>query len=509
MLLNAACNTAYPQIVTLVNPGFETGNLSGWTVWTNNNPTAAYVQKGGSTGRYNLANWKTTPFQAKVTQTISGLQSGYYSLTAMIQNGGGQNACYLFAQSSSTATKSTSLPVTGTWAKVILRGIQVTNGQCTIGLWTDGNANNWCKVDDIALVKDDIPYTFLQGGDISELSYEESKGAAYFDHSVQTDCVQILRQNGCNFVRLRAYNDPGNPNFTPSNRLPAGFQTTSDILSLARRAKAQGMAIQLTLNYSDYWADSGSQNSPHAWVGMTLSAASQALYNYTYDIVNRMVQQGTPPMFVSLGNQMQSGILLQPDNLGPTSNWTNLALLLNSGSDAVKAACPTAKVMLHISSPTKDGFFAKAISSQVRFDVLGISWYPYWDRNHLATLPALLDKLNTIAAAYNKDIVIMETGVNWNPVLSTGNVGQLQSNGNVGYEQTPAGQRDYLYDLFNTLKNVNNGRCLGVLYWDPVMVNQSGVGWELGGPNVIDNSTVFDWNHNALPALNQAFLNNK
>jgi arabinogalactan endo-1,4-beta-galactosidase len=499
--------TARAQNVTLSNPSFETGTTSGWTVWTNNNNDAAYIQKGGSAGTYNLANWKTSAYQAKVSQTVTGLQNGNYSLTAMIQNGGGQKACYLFTQNSGGANKFTSLPVSNTWTKVIIRGINVTNGQCVIGLWSDANAGNWCKLDDVKMTKDNIAYNFLQGGDISELSYEESKGAKYYDNSVQTDCVQILHQNGCNFVRLRAFVDPGNPSFSPSNLLPTGFQTTADILSLARRAHAQGMSIQLTLNYSDYWADGSTQNSPHAWVGMSFANVLTALYNYTYDIVHQMVLQGTPPAFVSLGNQMQSGLLLQPNNQAPVSNWTNLAQLLNKGSDAVKSASPTSKVMLHIDSPVHDGFFSQAIANGVRFDVMGVSWYPYWNRNDISTLPALLTKLNTITSQYNKDVVVMECGVNWNPLLSTGNTGQLPNNGNVGYAQTPEGQRDFLYDLFNTLKNVNNGRCLGILYWDPVMVNQAGVGWELGQPNVVDNSTLFDWNHNALPGLKQGFLN--
>ena len=60
-------------------------------------------------------------------------------------------------------------------------------------------------------------------------------------------------------------------------------------------------------------------------------------------------------------------------------------------------------------------------------------------------------------------------------------------------------------DLFNGLKSVIDGRCLGDLYWDPVMVEQRGVGWAMleatdePDINVISNTTLFDFEHKLLP----------
>jgi arabinogalactan endo-1,4-beta-galactosidase len=73
---------------------------------------------------------------------------------------------------------------------------------------------------------------------------------------------------------------------------------------------------------------------------------------------------------------------------------------------------------------------------------------------------------------------------------------------------SPAGQRDFLYECFNGLKNADNGRIIGALYWDPVMIEVPGVGWELGADNVVSNTTLFDFNGNALPALNVFKYNN-
>ena len=86
----------------------------------------------------------------------------------------------------------------------------------------------------------------------------------------EKDCIEILKNNGFNIVRLRLYNDPGNPDYSPSNRLPAGISGPEDVLRLAKRAKQAGMQILLTFHYSDYWTNGEDQNKPHEWEGLDL-----------------------------------------------------------------------------------------------------------------------------------------------------------------------------------------------------------------------------------------------
>ncbi|MDT0319021.1 hypothetical protein RNC47_11810 [Streptomyces sp. DSM 44918] len=42
---------------------------------------------------------------------------------------------------------------------------------------------------------------------------------------------------------------------------------------------------------------------------------------------------------------------------------------------------------------------------------------------------------------------------------------------------------------------------VGDISWDPVMIPAPGVGWEVGQPNVVSNTTLFDFQGRALPAL--------
>jgi hypothetical protein len=42
-----------------------------------------------------------------------------------------------------------NLPLTGTWTQISINYINVTNGQCTFGFYSNAGAGQWCKIDEI------------------------------------------------------------------------------------------------------------------------------------------------------------------------------------------------------------------------------------------------------------------------------------------------------------------------------------------------------------------------
>jgi arabinogalactan endo-1,4-beta-galactosidase len=494
--------------VAISNNGFEKGGASqtpsGWTTESTSDQDADYSVTGGYTGSYSLEHKKPTPYKVFTSQKFTGLDTGYYSLTVWVKNSGGQNACYVKAMNFGGVDMMTSLPVTSQWKKVMIRGIHITNNQCTIGFYSDALAGNCCRFDDVSMLKDGIKYSFLKGGDISELSYIESMGGKFYEGGTQKDGLQILKDNGLNIVRLRLYNDPGNPGFTPSNRLPTGFQDPADILRQAKRAKDMGLKILLTFYYSDYW----SNEKTHIWKNTPYPALLDSVYNFTFKFMTRMKQQGTTPEFVSIGNEIAGGIVL-PD--GASSNFARMVEYINAGSNAVKAVSTATKVVLHVddggNKDKYDWFFGNCKTYAAKYDIIGASYYPFWTQK---TMDQIVDWAEYISAKFDKDIFIMETGYNWNPTLPDGKGGQLGNNGpytNI-YPSSPEGQRDFLYEVFSGIKNVKDGRLIGDLYWDPVMIEVPGVGWELGADNVVSNTTLFDFNGNALASLKAFKYNN-
>lgn len=85
-------------------------------------------------------------------------------------------------------------------------------------------------------------------------------GAKFYDaQGRQKDALDIMEENGVNFVRLRLYNNPGNSvSYTTEDcrnigySLPFGYLGETDILNLARRARKHNMKIELTFHYSDF-----------------------------------------------------------------------------------------------------------------------------------------------------------------------------------------------------------------------------------------------------------------
>ncbi|MCE5184620.1 MAG: arabinogalactan endo-1,4-beta-galactosidase [Planctomycetaceae bacterium] len=438
-------------------------------------------------------------------QAVTGLENGIYSLTAKMKNSGGQKFCYLSVWGYGGPEKRASLPVSNTWKPILIRGIEITKGRLDVAFCTDAAAGQWSQLDQLKLVKDGIPYTLLIGGDITELPKVEDAGGRFYENGTEKDCLEILKNNGWNIVRIRLYNDPGNPGFSPSKRLPTGYQNPAATLALAKRAKNKGFQIQLSFHYSDYWSNPGTQTKPHEWEGLSFSQLKTALYDFTYSFMLQMAVQGTSPEFVSIGNEIPGGILF-PD--GSTSNWPQLAQLLNAGYNAVKAASPSSQVILHLDDACNydkyNYFFGNCGTHGVQYDIIGVSYYPFWTENTIEELKVFLD---AVSEKFNKPLMIMETGYNWNPTRSDGRAGQLANNGPMPYPSTPEGQKDFMLELFSAIPAVQNGKCIGDLYWDPVMITASGVGWELGAPNVVDNTTLFDFKGNALPVLG-AFKNN-
>ena len=486
--------SAFP-IGGLADGDFESGDLAAHWQSLGNTAAASLASANAFSGSFYLQHSSSIAAQVQTWQLVTNLPNGYYKLTAMVENSGGQKACYLGGND-----RMTSLPVSSQWTNTIVRGIQVTNGQCLVSVYSDDSTGgSWCRVDDLQLIKDDVPYRFLKGGDISELTYVEQGGGIFYEtNGTAMDCLQILKNHGFNIVRLRLYNDQSPSNST----LPAGIQSPTNILALAARAKALGFQIELTFYYSDGWAN----NVPHAWASYSFAQLTNAVYNFTTNFMTEMKKQGTTPEYVSLGNEINGGFLLPA---GSTANWSQLAQLLKMGYAGVKAVAPATQVILHlnsdISSNTVTWFFNNAIANGVNWDIIGCSYYPFWTQ---ATAEQARDMINSWYATYNKPVLIMETGYNWASNRCDGYTGQLANNGPEPFPSTPLGQKEFLLNCLNAIKMVNQGRCIGDLYWDPIFICVPGEGWELGQPNVVDNTTLFDFTGHALPALDAFNYNN-
>ena len=472
----------------------------------------------------------------------------------------------MYGVSDGYTAASTVLPVSADGVKVTVRGIEVENGKCTIGVGTDGNSV--IAISDVDLVKTDKQNGFIQGGDMTEVDYIESLGGEYKDSDGnKVDPFEFLSQNGMNMARIRLSNTPGKGTGDGVYYLPSGFQDEEDCLKLAKRAKDAGMGIQFTFNYSDYWSNGSRQIIPSEWVkqikdelGYDVKNAdflnsmtseqreeiqdklAEIVYNYTYDIMSKLKAQGTVPEYVSLGNEIRGGMLFPFGNTYDASmnrdrfelvfgddknadedikcpkDWEGLVKFINAGYDAVKAVSEDSKVIIHLDDGSKSNkftyFFDELDKLGAKYDVIGASYYPAWTDNNAE---ACKEFCNEISKKYDKDIMIMETGFNWNETRKDGYAGQLKDSDVYKdiYPPTMTGHKNFMAELFNELKSVDDNRCLGVLYWDPCMIhvedkdnkNASLSGWAVKESddktdvNVVENTTLFDFDGKAIPSV--------
>ncbi len=333
------------------------------------------------------------------------------------------------------------------------------------------------------------PLPTLRAADLSFLDEMEAAGAVYRDaDGVPGDAMQILQRHGINAVRLRLWHTP-----------PSGHDGLPEVLREAARVHALGLRLVLDLHYSDTWADPGQQTPPAAWRSLPDDALRDSVARYTARVLTALAAQGTRPDIVQIGNEITSGMLWDSGRVGgafdtPTQ-WHRLAGLLTSAIAAVRQTVgDSTAVMIHIDrggdAAGATWFFDHLRAENVPFDLIGLSYYPWW-HGSLADLSRTLD---TLAGRYGLPIFVAETAYPWtlswfdNTTNIIGSTGQLQP----GYPATPAGQAAFIAQVAAAVERTPGG--VGVCYWAPDDVAAPGLGspWE--------NLALFSEHGTVLPA---------
>lgn len=353
----------------------------------------------------------------------------------------------------------------------------------------------------------------LKGGDISCYNYVIDRGGVFRDERGRAcDGLELLRARGMNFARIRNYVEPGKGHGDGKYYCPAGYLDRADNLALARRAKELGMQIEYSFHYSDYWTNGGVQIPPVAWAkevaGLDDAAAvdvlEQNVYEYTKETLEQLKAQGTPPEYVSIGNEIQGG-MMYPYGRAAKDSWPALARFFNAGARAVREVLPDAKIVLHLDDAGNDykyeTFFDACAANHVDYDIIGCSYYPFYLRKSVEDIAAFCE---TFGQKYHRPIMVMETGFAWSKTTATGYQGQLYHNG--PYDMTKEAQRAFMQDLYDTLGNLKDVEVVGDLYWDPIfLANPGKIGWaerewdDATDANAIDNTTLFDFEGRILP----------
>ena len=159
--------------------------------------------------------------------------------------------------------------------------------------------------------------------------------------------------------------------------------------------------------------------------------------------------------------------------------------MLKDGCKAVREVCPDAKIVMHSERVAKlsilTNFLKDLKSYGVDYDIIGLSYYPYY-HGTLATLNTVLTVLERDYA--DKKIMIVETGycAHW---AINGDY-DLTSD----YPISEAGQLKFTEDLIAKLNAHPN--VIGLYWWWPE-ANEYGIDWQQAvTPSGWYNATLFD-----------------
>lgn len=334
---------------------------------------------------------------------------------------------------------------------------------------------------------------FLLGGDISALQVIEDHGGEFRQDGKSRDLVELMGEYGSNCMRLRLFVAPNYRNVVV-NDLPY-------TLELARRVKAAGQMLILNFHYSDTWADPGKQFKPAEWESKGLEELEQAVEDYTAKTMQAFKDEGLLPEIVQVGNEITPGMLWPEGKLAATTapeeekarQWDAFARLVAAGVRGVEKPLDESddvKIMIHIDRggdwETTRWFFDNLLARQVRCDIIGQSYYPWWH----GTLDDVRENLRQTAEAYGKPVAIVETSYPYRDDQS------WEDPNTMPWPMTPEGQAQFVDELIEVVKETPSGLGAGVVYWYPESIQVDGLHVWHGG-----SVALFDQQGEPLPAL--------
>ena len=311
------------------------------------------------------------------------------------------------------------------------------------------------------------------GGDISMLTKYEEHGARYYDENGTriTDMLSYLKEQGMNAMRVRLFVDPSLADAEDQGE--GVCQDLPYVLSLGQRIKAAGFKLLLDIHYSDTWTDPAQHPTPASWT--VTSALGDSVYSYTERVLNEMIAAGARPDFIQVGNEVTYGMLWPTGHCYPSGadygdgTFSNFANYLKRGIQACREVCPEAKIIVHTEmsrASNVTAFYQTLQGYAPDFDIIGLSYYPYWHGN----LNVLDELLTTLERTYpTKKIQIVETGYP-HAYYPSGATYDLQS----VWPATEDGQKAFTAALVTTLNAHNH---VNGLYWWWPEANEYGINY--------------------------------
>ena len=325
---------------------------------------------------------------------------------------------------------------------------------------------------------DGISDDFYRGMDVSAVLALENSGVKYYNFDgEEQDVFMTLAQAGVNYIRLRVWNDPHDEN---GNGYGGGNNDVASAITLGQRATQYGMKVCIDFHYSDFWADPKKQFVPKAWEGMDIEEKSAALYNFTLESLTQILEAGVDVGMVQVGNEINNGMCGETD-------VANVRKLLTAGSKAVReVAASSGKDILvavhytNIDDMKKlDTLLTGLQVKEIDYDIVGLSFYPYWH----GTMEDLKNAITHVRNTYGKKVCVAENAYCYTSEDGDGSANSIKGTDDLaeGYSASVQGQANEVRDVCAVASEAG---AEGVFYWEGT--------WIPVGPADADNSSIWE-----------------
>lgn len=285
---------------------------------------------------------------------------------------------------------------------------------------------------------------FWLGADISGTTEMEARGIRLRNSMGEIrENTNLMKELGLNAVRLRVWVNPR-----------GGWSGAQDVLEMAKRARYYGMAIMIDFHYSDWWADPGKQNIPGAWTYYKYDEMKQKLWEHTHDVLQLLKDNHIDVKWVQVGNETTHGFLWPMGRA--EEHMDQYAGLTQSGYEAVKSVYPEAKVIIHLDGGCDqkryDFIFDGLKKYGTKWDMIGLSVYPHWDKeanltkDYKETIEKFTANIRHLYEKYGCESMVVETGVE---------------------VKKPKESKKILAEIIRASKQDCDSHCHGVFYWAP------------------------------------------
>ena len=291
---------------------------------------------------------------------------------------------------------------------------------------------------------------FVKGADVGFLTGQEKRGVVFHDRNgKERECLELLKTDyQMSAIRMRVWVNPRN-----------GTNDKNELLAMALRAKKLGMDLMVDFHYADSWADPAKQPIPAAWQGHSFKQMKRDLRDHTIDVLTLLKQNGVTPRWVQVGNETANGLLWPMGHI--EKNPKQYAGFIRAGYDAVKEVFPEAIVIVHLDRGHKQSLYDWNLDIVRKYggkwDMVGMSLYPYWARqdhpelNPDSIITDCIRNIRHVSRKYKCDVMIVETGFEVD-------------------EQHPEVMEEGRRQLARVIRESRletDGHCRGVFYWEP------------------------------------------